>query len=190
MSIRSQLNCALLVLVLACGCAHNLPRASLSTGQTVARFNAIANNLAADPDERCRAIFSLFQDFIKPDSVPHDIQAVLTDTRWLDRTNLIGIYVLAGSIPVDLDSLDVTPFVISVLPAVKPPKGRPPNLGYQIYFTLAGEYCRSEKSAFAIITGKQTWDEKAVLKQFALCYPDGTIERVTRLGTRQSNMWR
>jgi len=58
-----------------------------------------------------------------------------------------------------------------------------------IYFTLADGASRSEESTFGILAGQQTWDSKAVLKEFALCYPDGTIEHVTKSGSRKFNMW-
>jgi hypothetical protein len=175
--------------MLASGCAHYSPRTNILSAQTVASLNAIANDIGADPDERCSAIFSLFRHFIKPGSTPHEIQAVLTDTRWLEQTNVHGVYLLAGWIPVQWEFGRDTPFVVFVLPASKPSSGRPPTLGYHVYFALAGGASRSEESAFGILTGQQTWDRKAILKEFALCYPDGTIERVTKSGTRKFNMW-
>ena len=187
MSIRSPSSCALLVILLACGCAHNSPRTKTPNAGKIASLNAIANDIAADPDERCSSVFSLFQQFIKAGSTPHEIHAVLTDTTWLEQTNVHGIYLLSGWIPVESEFGRDTPFVVFVLPAIKPSTGRPPNIGYHIYFTLAGGGSRSEESAFTILTGQQEWDTKATLKEFALCYPDGTIERVTKSGTRKFN---
>lgn len=177
-----------LVAVLACGCAHSPQRASIQHTESVAALNATANDAAAAPDQRCRAVFSLFQHYIKPGSTPSEIHEVLTDTRWLVRTNIHGFYTLLGWIPVECKFGD-TAFVVSVLPQIKPSTGRPPNLGYCIYFTLAGGDSRSEESAFAILTGRQSSDSKAILREFALCYPDGMIERITKSGSRKFNMW-
>ena len=155
--------------------------------QTVASLNATANDTAATPDERCNAIFSLFRHFIKPGSTAPEIHSVLTDTRWLEQTNIHGIYLLGGMIPVDCDFRHETPFVVSVLPALKPSGGWPPNAGYCIYFTLGGGASRSRESAYAVLTGLQSVDTNAVLKEFALCYPDGTVEHIRKWGTRRFN---
>ncbi|HEU6447185.1 MAG TPA: hypothetical protein VFV23_01950 [Verrucomicrobiae bacterium] len=160
-----------------------------SDAHTIASLNATANNAKAAPDERCRAIFSLFREFIKPGSTPAEVHKVLADTRWLEQTNILGIYVLGGLIPVKWELGHDTPFVLAVLPRTKPSTGQPPNLGYHLYFTLAGEADRSSESAFAILTGRQTSDTNAVLKEFALCYPDGMIEHVTKSGIRSFNFW-
>ena len=182
MSIRYLPIAVGFVAALAFGCAHTPPRGSTQNTETIAALNATANDEAADPDQRCRAVFSLFQQFIKPGSTPSEIHEVLTDTRWLARTNIYGIYTLLGWIPVECQWDKETPFGVQVLPQIKPSTGRPPNLGYCIYFTLAGGESRSEDSAFAILTGRGTSDSKAVLREFALCYPDGTIVRVTKSG--------
>jgi len=184
MSVRCLARFAGLVVALACGCAHGPQRASTEHTQAVASLNAIANDESAAPDKRCRAVFSLFLQFIKPGSTPSEIHRVLTDTRWLAQTNVEGVYVVAGHIPVDCDFEEETAFVISVLPERVPSSGRPPNLGYYIYFTLAGGARRSEESAFGILAGRAAPDSKAVLKEFALCYPDGTVECVTKTGAR------
>ena len=180
---------AVLVVALACGCANGSKHANTRNRQAVISLNTTANDEAAGPDERCRAVFSLFQQFIKPGSTPSEIHEVLTDTRWLAQTNIQGIYVVTGWVPVEWEPGKDTSFVVSVLPQLKPSSGRPPNLGYHIYFTLAGGASRSEESAFAILTSRQTRDSKAVLKEFALCYSDGTIERVTKSGSRKFNIW-
>ena len=185
MSIRCLAVAVGLVVVLACGCAHTPLRGSSQNTEAIAALNATANDEAADPDQRCRAVFSLFQQFIKPGSTPSEIHEVLTDTRWLAQTNIYGIYTLLGWIPVECQWDKETPFVVHVLPQIKPSTGRPPNLGYCIYFTFAGGDSRSEESVFAILTGRDTSDSKAVLREFALCYPDGTIERVTKSGTHK-----
>jgi hypothetical protein len=201
--LRALRNCALLAFILASGCAHNPPSVMAASAQSapfnaptnqletqsIASLNAIANDNSADPDQRCLAIFSLFQQFVKSASTPSDISAALTDTRWLEKTNIHGFYVLSGWIPVNTDFGTDMPFVVAVLPSVKPSTGRPPNLGYHIYFTLAGRASRSEESAFAILTGQANWDTKALLQEFALCYPDGTIERTTKSGSRKFNMY-
>lgn len=164
----------------------NRPRGTKAASEfTILSLNAKANNPAAGPDERCLSIFALFRDFIKPGCTPQEIHGVLTDTRWLELTNILGIYVLAGWIPVDFKGGRETPFVVSVLPAIKPSTGRPPNLGYHIYFTLTGGASRPAKSAYGILTGEHAWDTNTQLVEFALCYPDGTIECVTKSGTRR-----
>ena len=189
MSNRTRLSSAILVLAIATGCAHRSIDSKASSEFTISSLNAKANDQATGPDERCLSIFSLFRDFIKPGSGPNEIHAALTDTRWLEQTNILGIYVLAGWIPVDWEFGKETPFVVSVLPRIKPSSGRPPNLGYHVYFTLAGGASRSAESAFAILTGQQRWNTNAVIREFALCYPDGTIECVTRSGVRRFNQF-
>ena len=83
-----------------------------------------------------------------------------------------------------------TRFVVSILPAIKPSRRHAPNLGYHIYFTLSGGASRSEESAFAILKGREPSDGKARLVEFALCYPDGTIERVLKRGVQRFNQFR
>jgi hypothetical protein len=189
MSIRYLPALTAVVAVLACGCAHGPGHVSRQKLEAVASLNTTANDQSADPDKRCRAVFSLFEQFINPGSTPSDIHEALTDTRWLAQTNVHGVYFLSGWIPVDAKFGEDTAFVISIMPQFKPSSGRPPNLGYHIYFTLAGSSSRSEQSAFDILSGQQTWDAKAVLKEFALCYPDGTIRIITKTGSRKFNMW-
>ncbi len=177
---------AVLVVAMAYGCAHDLKHPSTQNTQAIASLNNTANDEAAAPDERCRAVFSVFRQFIKPGSTPDGVHKVLTDTRWLKQTNIHGIYLLSGWIPVEFGFHD-TSFVISVLLQLKPSIGMPPNQGYHIYFTLAGGASRPEESAFAVLADQQEWDPKAVLKEFAFCYPDGTIEQVTKSGSRKFN---
>jgi hypothetical protein len=170
------------------GGPEGFPRHTASSGPTVAALNTTANNHAANPDERCISVFMLFRQFIKPGSTPQQIHEVLTNTEWLEQTNILGIYFLAGWIPVQWDYRNETPFAVSVLPSIKPPVGTPPNLGYHIYITLSGR-ARSEKSAFAMLTGQSPLDPKARLMEFALCYPDGTIEHISKGGVQKFNQF-
>ena len=182
MSIWRTSICAFLVFLLASGCANHSVQTKISGTQTIATLNAKANNIDAASDERCKAIFTLIEQFMKPGSSPQEIQSVLTDTRWLEQTNVHGIYTVAGWIPVDWKVGHDTPFVLFVLPVVNPSSGRPPSLDYHVYFTLTGGGSRSEESAYDILTGRQSSERNALLKEFALCYPDGTIERVSKSG--------
>jgi hypothetical protein len=172
--------------MLAGGCAAPLEVSADSTSPpSISYLNATANDAEETPDERCLAIFSLFKDFIKPGSTPREIQAVLTDTRWLEPKNLRGFYILLGWIPVQTHQSG-TAFVIEVLPKVKPSTGRPPMCGYHIYVALSGVH--SDESAYATLTGQPTHDTQVILDEFALCYPDGRIEVFTAAGVTEISM--
>ncbi len=177
--------CAILVVSFAAGCAQPELLVGSASAPSIASLNATANDAEQVPDDRCLAVFSLFKDFIKPGSTPREIQAVLTDARWLNQADLRGIYILAGWIPVRTHHRG-TEFVIEVLPKIKPSTGRPPNCGYHIYVALSG--VESEESAYAILTGQPTDDAQAVLDEFALCYPDGRIEVYTESGVDEIDM--
>ena len=176
-----------LCLALVVGCATKSSRTNAASGQTIASLNAAANDPAADAEKRCNSVFTIFRDFIKPGSTQQEIHEVLTDTAWLERTNIVGFYFLAGWIPVDCDFQHDTAFVVSILPTLKPSTGRPPNLGYCIYFTLSGDGRRSEESAFTILTRQGASEAKVRMMEFALCYPDGTIEHVSKHKTVKFN---
>jgi hypothetical protein len=165
------------------GCAHRAPLTvsledhnAKAKAEVIARLNEAANDSTRTAGERSQAVFRLFRGFIKPGSSVQDIPGVLTEPSWLERTRIHGAYVVTGWLPVDWDHFKDTAFVLHLFP-----EGDKPS-AWHIYFTLSGASQRPERSAMEILRGQRLWDTNTRLAEFALCYPDGLIEKVTAEG--------
>jgi hypothetical protein len=154
----------------------------LTSAESIAALNTIANNLGNHRAERARAVFKLFANYIKPGQTAAEVHKVLTDTAWLQDTNLHGVYDIAGWVPVELTTED-TVFGLKLFS-----EATDSNLGpWMIWFRLTG-HDRTEKEACAFLRGDMTLVGKPQIVEFALCFPSerplhsGRTERFGRRG--------
>lgn len=186
---------AMLIAALASGCGY-VPNRNTSVVDTAREeaatsLNATANDITKSPEERCEAIFALFRDHIKPGSAARDMQAVLTNTNWLERDNLRDVIlssVSTGLTPVRSGRGNAA-FVLDVLPVSGPSDGSSPRARYCIYFTLSGKDSHTENEAVAFLQGTTPHDQKTFLKEFTLCYPDGRIVQVDKSGAKETKLY-
>ena len=183
--------------LLLSGCAHGKDKTlsggvhyALLKGQSIAELNVRANNPTNSQAGRALAVFTLFRHHIRPGASAPEVHRVLTDTRWLQRTDLYGVYALRGKIPVQMTFED-TVFVIHLFRETD--ENRSP---WHIYFRLAGENLR-EEDALAFLRGDPTTAGNRKLLEFALCFPHSTkprnlpgrIEIFTNKGNRVLPEW-
>jgi len=141
---------------------------------------AKANNSGLSAGKRCRAICSLFRDFVKPGSGVADIHAAVGDATWLPGS---GLQVMSGPgwVPVERGN-NQTVFLITLFTKTKNASGEFLHPGYDIYFVLSGGANLTEADALAAFAGKGSADIHFI--QCALCDPDEIIEQVTEKGIR------
>lgn len=132
----------------------------------IASLNAVANDVTADPETRCHAIFRLFEDFVKPGCTLAELRMVLADTRWLQKTNLQTITALGGAIPVEFGP---GPVFIASGPLVGTKRHA---RYYDVYFRLSEDAPDSVDGCLAMLKNNGEHD-KVQLVEFALCYPEG-----------------
>jgi hypothetical protein len=174
----------LLVLVVSCsGPRFNSDdewfwqRASVFKTETpAALLTEGANDRAADRKNRFSDVFGLFTYYVRPGMTSSQVGSVLTNSSWLAECSVREMKALAGWVPVDLATAESV-FVIQLFPDQKDWSDG------VIYFTLSENLSRGEGLAF--LTGKYPGN-KARLREFALCYPNGKILRFTkdRVGLR------
>lgn len=132
--------------------------------QKISSLNVLANDVSADPEARCHAIFQLFDDFAKPGCTVAALRTVLTDTRWVQKTNVHAITAVGGFIPVELGP---GPVFIASGPLVGT-KQHP--LYYDIYFRLSEDGPESVDGCLAMLKNKGDHDNVRLI-EFALCDP-------------------
>ncbi len=171
------------------GCAHDRremlswsDRTILPHGESVESLNAMANTAAAGRAKRARAIFTLFADHIRPGASTTEVHRALANTTWLKETNLYGVRVLGGWVPVEM-ALGDTVFCIHLFPVEMNKQWSP----WVIYFRLSGQL--RDEDAKAILRGESVANDTRLV-EFALCYPEkrqsagggSRLERFSRRG--------
>ena len=180
---------AVLVAVLPTGCAHSPTSLSwgdhsaLPFGESVASLNAVVASSASSPDEKAKAIFTLFAQHIRPGSTAEQVHSVVMDTNWMASAYVYGVGALGGSVPVELTP-DDSVFILLLFR-----ESRPAN-PWHICFRLSGKgssgSIRSDEEASAFLRGDTTLQGSPRLLEFALCFPDATEYhgRIERYGPK------
>lgn len=140
----------------------------------IASLNAVANDTSADPDVRCLAISRLFEDFVQPGCTIAELRTVLTDLRWLERTNLHGVVVIGGAIPVDFGRGPV--FYILLRTAA--------SRGDAVYLAFSENGPSSDDECLALLKHGSNHDAQVRLVEFAVCWQDGYTDVFTKDGKR------
>jgi len=163
--------------------AANVPNEHtiLPQGESVASLTSRANDSSNSQEIRARAVFTLFARHIQPGSSVSEVHRVLTDTAWLKESDLQGLRILAGWVPVEFTTED-TIFGIALFPMSSASGWSP----WVIYLRLSGHI--QDEEALKFLRGAPGM-EKTKLLEFALCFPSppnqtGRIEMYSPKGLR------
>ena len=144
-----------------------------------------ANDSAKSEAARAQAIFSLFAYQLHSGLTGNGLQlhpgvtskiahAIFKDTAWLRNSNIRPIRVLAGLIPVNWPRGD-TIFSVNLFSDAIGEQWSP----WSIYLHFSGELQDGDALAFFSDTNPY---QNTNLVEFALCFPDGRIERFSKDG--------
>jgi hypothetical protein len=130
----------------------------------ILELRRVADYGSAGGEARSKAVFSLFAKYLQPPRGKAAVRQVLGDAPWVRSAAIRAITSIAGWIPVSpMDSVfDLTLF------------GGFNRWG--IYLRMTGMNGETE-SAQAFLQGRVGLQVAPQLVEFALCYPDGRIER-------------
>ncbi|MBC8877247.1 MAG: hypothetical protein H8E44_48075 [Planctomycetes bacterium] len=103
------------------------------------------------------------------------VAATLKDTSWLGEINLYGVHSLHGKVPVEWAETD-TVFCLHLFPDES---GRS---DWVIYLRLSGKSGRPKEEALAFLKGEPDVPDNPKLVEYAICFPDGRIERYSKQG--------
>src|SRR5690242_9637837 len=113
---NSAIIVSVVILLSVIGCAHHpkyggywTGHSALSNRGSIATLNATANSPSSTPADRGRAICRLFAYHLRPGCSTADVRLVLTDTHWLQSTNLYVFNALLGWLPLEMKP-DTTQF--------------------------------------------------------------------------------
>lgn len=151
-----------------------IPHSSLKSTLSIVELNKRANNNRLSRKPRCEAVFTLFASHVAPGSGADRMSKVFVDPTWLEKSDLVAVQFLAGWVPVELGG-DRELFELHVLPIM------PACPDWLIYFTLSGQF-HDAREAAAFLKGDAGVDPDLKLLEFALCFPDGRIERFSKEG--------
>jgi hypothetical protein len=134
-------------------------------------LNRLADDRDANRSDRAAAVFALFKEHIKPGDGLWQMQRVLRNTDWVDEAKLYYFAIFGGFIPVDCTFEDRT----YSLHLFADNEGQSE---WVIYFQLAGksEFGKWYEDGVAFLRGKPGSCGGSVIKEFALCYPNGKTE--------------
>jgi hypothetical protein len=126
-----------------------------------------ARDPALDRAARCGAVFALFEHHLSPGVTGADAATVITDRSWISVDS--PVEVLGGEVPVDFN-FDDSVFVVHCHAAPHPDLDGRLWSDWVIYGRIAGKRVKTLSQFLAT-------PSDAVLVEYALCYPDGRIER-------------
>jgi hypothetical protein len=135
--------------------------------ETVESLNAIAKDSIFPREDRARAVFKLFANYIRPGFTAEEVHKVLTDTSWLQDTNLFcpllrtGWRPVSGEMPRD--------HYCSVI--LFPDEADKPFGGWGIEIIISSSGHPLEKEALAFLRGETMLEKNARIIEFALCFP-------------------
>jgi hypothetical protein len=147
----------------------------LKSAATLAELHQIADDATVEREKRAEAIFSLFANHVKLPQGAAALSEIVKCKNWLNDTNLYGVYMVAGMIPVELTFED-TVFCLHLFPVKKDWSD------WVIYFRLSGGSGRTADEARAFLRGAAELKGDPKLLEFALCFPDeGALSRIGRI---------
>jgi hypothetical protein len=153
----------------------------LKSTATIAQLNRVADDASLARETRAEAIFSLFANNVKPPGGAVAMSEIFRCNNWLSDTNLEGVYIVTGWVPIDWTFSD-TAFCLRLFP------DKEGLSQWTIYFSLSGS-CRTAEEARAFLRRAQDLKGNPRLKEFALCFPPekesellGRIERFSEMG--------
>jgi hypothetical protein len=181
MAMQKSIFAAVFMAVLVCVCARytgatsSVPRPSAAVELPGERFIRVANDPAAKRSDRAAAVFALFKQYVKPGDGLRQVRRLLRNPGWLGEAKLCYFAILGGWIPVDINGEDRT----YSLHLFADSEG---HSEWVIYFQLAGksEWGQWNEDGFAFLRGNAGSKGESWVREFALCYPDGTIEVFNR----------
>ena len=146
----------LVAIIFATSCA-SLPSLNASS---IRALNERANDPCLTQEQRMHAVFELFHTYIKPGFTSREVHAVLTDTRWLNKSKIHLFTVLAGEIPIELTDKDST-YSLVLFPASD-------KDNWVVYFRLSGGSMRPESQALGFLKGEMDFGDNVRVVEFAL----------------------
>jgi hypothetical protein len=147
-------------------------KAPAAVDPTVAQLNQRAGTSGLSRDDRCKAVFELFDKHQKPGVTPDQARAVLTERAWIVVDD--PVTALGGWIPVDLSFEDST-FVVHCYAEPTPRVNNMLWSDWVIYGRIQGRTASNLREFLAST-------DKLQLVEYALVYPDSRIEQYTPAG--------
>ena len=147
------------------------PPAAVKVELPSERLNRLANDPTVRRPDRAAAIFALFKQHIKPGDSLRQVRRVLRNSSWVEEAKLYYFAFLCGWIPVDINLEDRT-YSLHLF------ADRLGHSEWVIYFQLEGgsDWGKWNEDGIAFLQGKAGARGESKIKEFALCYPDGTID--------------
>jgi len=125
---------------------------------------ALANDIGAEREPRCRAIFATFANKIEVGMDSAAVGQALAPAAWMNETTVRGVYALLGQIPIDFG-----PGTVFCLSMLADEDGRS---DWVIYLRLDGhDRPLSEDQALAFLKGSPVTTADVRIGEFALCFP-------------------
>jgi len=175
--MRVYIAVALMVMLLwTPGCAHKPTDANywkrhsvLPKGESVAILDARANDQSKSQAERARAVFTLLARHIKVGASANKVHRIFVNTAWLQECRYDCIRILNGWMPIVWPE-GTTAYELALFPLQKDSEWGQ----WHIYFSLSGDL--KDEDGLSFLRGEQL-PGNPKLYEFALCFPDGRIER-------------
>lgn len=125
---------------------------------------------AARIASRARKIFARFKNHVRIGMPSAAIAKALASSTWLKKTNLYGVYVLGGMVPVNISAPNSTVFCLHLFPNSK---GWSP---YVVYFRLSGKSGLTKQQGYAYLGGNLA-NPAIRLAEFAHYHPPSARHR-------------
>ena len=135
----------------------------------------IASDSNNKRDTRCSSVFALFENFIRSGCDAKNMAHTLGEATWFHGADLRRAGGVGGQLPIYNGGEDEDVFWLSVLPDEQG------QSDWHIFFTLSrpSKHVVDDEDAQRFIRGTLP-NEKIRLREFVLCYPDGTMRRFTK----------
>lgn len=167
------------------GCAHRSTQPNTSsyrTDQSITELNRIANSQELDTDQRAKAVFALFANFVHAGQA-QSLDDVFIDTGWFVESTLHPYGILGGSLPIGMGDGDSTAFGLFLFPKS--------SSGWTVFFRLSGPSL-SKEQGWRFFNGES---QSLTIEEFCLRHhsrPSETrfdyYEHFSKKGMRAFNM--
>lgn len=146
----------------------------LPQNENIEALRVSANDSTKSQAGRSLAIFSLFAYQLHPPATSEIAYAAFNDTAWLRNSFIQPIHILAGMIPVAWSAGDSV-FSIALFPETANKDWSP----WTIYLHFSGRL--QDGDAVKFFSNSNSFINSNLV-EFALCFPDGRIERFAEEG--------
>jgi hypothetical protein len=168
----------------------SLLRSTTFVEDTIPALNETANSTTNTPEDRGRAIFTLFGRYLQPDCSSSEFHQVFTDVGWLQKARLYPLGGYTGWVPIEESSpSEDAVFVLDLFPAESDARAQ----RWEIYFRLTNRWKNDQwdYDALRFLQGSESAESVSKMAEFALCFPHsiyhpnrslGRIERFSTFG--------